>query len=152
MADALKKIVDPIKPRLPANSLKQTEIAITSYFCLCPVGHTLRDVLDREYWTHVCKKLRLYSRIEAVSESGEFDVDLRVIGVSDHWARVQLIREAPKLEVVSSNPKADAWHVRFVPTTQWGVYNDIGKKISDGHANKAEAEAKMAELLAELRI
>lgn len=50
------------------------------------------DLLEPEFWKHVSKSLRPYSRIEVVTDDGRFFAELLVLNAGDNWASVQELR------------------------------------------------------------
>jgi hypothetical protein len=50
-------------------------------------GTTIEDVLDPQYLAHLATGIELYSRIEVLIESGEWMLELLVMGVGRNWVK-----------------------------------------------------------------
>lgn len=53
-------------------------------------GVTVERILESDYWAYVAGKLQLHDRIEVRQETGEWILELIVVGSGKNWARVYL--------------------------------------------------------------
>jgi hypothetical protein len=133
-----------MKRTLPLQNRKQAGSVFLNFYVKVPLGHTLADLLEPYYWGNHAKNLRLYGVLTCIAEDGSFDVDLRVIALSDTWAKMRIIREwvLPEGETVADpSPARDRFEVNFTSEGKWRVLSkDNGKVLIKDLPNKSEAE------------
>lgn len=71
-------------------------------------GVSVEDVLDPMYWAHVAGKFNIHDRVEVRQETGEWILELIIVGVGKNWARMfvaaahelsKTVAEAPRVAI-----------------------------------------------------
>lgn len=68
---------------------KQREFLQNQYAIDAPIGTTMEDLLTREYWGHVARKLRRRDKIVVMTDDCRMYVELIVFAVGSNWAQVR---------------------------------------------------------------
>lgn len=72
-------------------------------------GTTVADVLDPQYWSHMAAEMLQYDRVEVLLETGEWMLELVVLGRDRNWAQVHVLHHH-QLEKVAADMPAAAKH------------------------------------------
>ena len=106
-------------------------------------GTTVEDVLEPSYWAHVASKFYDRDRIEVRLETGEWLLDLIVIGAGRNWLRVHLAARHDLAEAPNDMPASAIKHKAVYKGThkRWIVLRlSDSAEISSGHATKEMAD------------
>lgn len=94
MSEVLDKPVATAKPReesiLVDGRIGLAEHKRQDHVVDAEEGTTVERVMEPAYWSHVAAKLQMHDRIEVRQETGEWILDLIVVGVGRNWARMYL--------------------------------------------------------------
>lgn len=133
---------------LPIGKLvHQAEFDRAHWHLTVPNDVTIVDMLRPAFWQHYPNTLKSPALIDVMSEDGETDVQLRVMGSDVGMVNVRMraafqVRdgedggvEAPELPDVPTG-----YRVRFTPSRQYYVQLDMGGGVKDivsaNHANR----------------
>ena len=108
-------------------------------------GTTVSDVLDPVYWSHVSASMQPYDRIDVRLETGEWLLELIVMGVGRNWAKTFLAAKH-ELQPVDDAPPSVKHKVEWKgPHLKHCVIRLAdGEVIAKGMSEKTEAIAWMA--------
>jgi hypothetical protein len=107
-------------------------------------GTIVNDVLEPAYWAHVAQKLRPYDRIEVRVDSGEWLLELMVLGCDRNWARVHVLHRYELGPVEAELPAAQKHKVEWKgPQLKWCVIRVSDSEIIVRGLDKGQAFAEM---------
>lgn len=100
------------------------------------------ELMSHGFWVHIAKMVRPSDIIEVMPESGEWRMDLQVLGVDSYGVKVGLLSKHDWREI--ANDALDTgdmltirWRGRFA---QYGVVRkDTGEVVKDGFPSKEAA-------------
>jgi hypothetical protein len=127
--------------------LQRAEFERSVYVYQVPIGHTLENILDPDYWVH-CTHLGqfekpLLDQIEAIALDRSFYVVLLVEAVdpAKFWMKPRIIHTYWKDEPsVHPTGEAEAYEVKFNEAHKWRViHKPTGSIVSKMHETEAEA-------------
>jgi hypothetical protein len=109
-------------------------------------GTTVEDVLDPQYLAHLAPKIERYSRIEVLVESGEWMLDLLVMGVGRNWVKTRLLKKHELEPVAETLETAERYTVEYKGAhRKHAVIRKADQQvIQDGFPNRVEALAWLA--------
>lgn len=109
-------------------------------------GTKIEDVLDPQYWAHMAAQMQPYDRVEVRLETGEWLMELIVIGVGRNWAQVHLAHKHDLEEMADTIPAAVKHRVEWKgPQRKHCVIRIADSQIlQEGFSGKHEAYAWMA--------
>jgi hypothetical protein len=122
------------------------EYSRQAYHLTIPRKWSFQDCLNPEVWKFVTR-LRAGDFVTVVSETGDFDCDLRVVSADRGFAVMRVLREwhAPK-EAMKAKP-GDA-RTGFVPGEGWMLFDASGEAIAKFATEEAAKQALAAHLVA----
>ena len=136
----------------PVNGLSRSaEFVRTIHFAPIPAGVTLDMVLKPPFWAHHVNRLQVNDVIEAVSEDGSFDAELRVVAKAPGFARVRVLRvwqsdEAPAVVAPEGDMPVskDLPRIEFTKTRKFRLLGFDGSEVKTGIPSRGEAERELA--------
>ena len=102
--DAQPKRIEPVRFEL-------AEFGRSVYRAVTPLGDTIEDILQPDYWSHVWKRLRPLHRIEINPDDGSFYAELIVRSVQRNHVVVAAINFVELGEKIELPPEASAYRV-----------------------------------------
>lgn len=143
------------KINLPATYLELFETRCRRYFTFIPLGHSAEDLLQPEYWVHWAKRLRPNFFIDVVAEDGTFDGTLRVLQVSDTWAKcvwfVYNRRDGEARPDVDYSPKRTLFKIESSAKGWRIIEKESGTVIEKDLPHRSDAEAFLDQHLAKMK-
>ena len=128
--------------RKPTNL--EEDVVARKIWCVTPeVAVTVKDMLNPKYWAHVARMLRAGERIEAVPADRHYFAEFFVLGASDNWAQVILLRETVLIKD-NKQTTSGGYTVGWNATDKWRVTQD-GNVLTTGHDDKKAAEKWLKE-------
>lgn len=101
-------------------------------------GTTIQDVLNPAYWSHMSAQMQIYDHVEVRLETGEWILDLIVLGVGRNWATVHLAHKHDLQPVEDSMPSMQSLSVAWKgPQLKWVVI-----RLSDSEILQKNFESK----------
>lgn len=125
--------------------LKSAEYERNLWVVNAEYGTTIDDILNPMYWAHVAQKLKPYDRVEVRIDSGEWLLELMVLGCDRSWAKMHVLHSHQLAPVDEGLPQAARHKVEWKgPQHKWAVI-----RIADGEMifkglDKAAAFDQMA--------
>lgn len=153
---------------LPPKALAQgADFAFNRWFMQLPEGHTFEDLMQPTYLRHHVGKLRLWDVISVMAADGSFDLDVRVMSITNSSVS---LRERPFFEGAfdaaalkkAAERARTPIRVQMVPTGKdglpvvrvdhaeasgWRVLGLDRQPVSEGLADKAAADRAMHDYL-----
>lgn len=140
---------------LPPTYMALASYVTNSYFTLVPLGHTPDDLLVPSYWMHVARKLKPNYFIRVRAEDGSFDGELLVLQSSDTWAKcvwfVLNHREGAELASTDHTPQRDRFKLEATAKGWRVIEKDSGKTLAKDLPQRSDAEAFVADYIANLK-
>lgn len=134
----------PVKKQpISANALKGAAFEVLHHFILIPGEYDYEDILESSFWTHIAPRTKMYSVLTCVSDTGKFDVDLRVV---EHTGKAISVRPMRVAKFTDDDKRLyhiaeDAYEVRHIPNKGHGVRNKLsGEWLVQGKSTAAEAK------------
>lgn len=81
---AKKPAIDPTKTTHPPRLFQPKDQVVLSYHVIIPAGHTLEQIMDKNYFCHSAKRCKRHARIEYTAEDFSFSGELLVMSVDDN--------------------------------------------------------------------
>lgn len=133
------------KAKIPAPSLmgtiKESQYLIREYTIYIPAGHTPENLSEPTYWVHHAARLSIHDKIDCISETGQWEVTLRVVNKGNGWVKMRLLSgydAQGRDETVE--PLAAQFKTDFVPSAKHRViHKESGVVVSSGHPSKDAA-------------
>ena len=139
MSEDMKRAVVLIDQRL-----KLAEFERNTWVVNAEHGTTINDVLEPAYWAHVAQKFRPYDRVEVRVDSGEWMLELLVLGCDRSWARMHVLHRHELAEVEPEMPAAAKHRVEWKgPQLKWCVIRNADNEILFRGFDKAQAFAEL---------
>lgn len=137
MAEKRAVILD--EPRL-----KSAEYERSWWIVNAAEGTQVSDVLEPVYWSFIADRLRPYDRIEVRVDTGEWLLDLLVLGCDRAWARVAVLHKYDLGPVEAEMPAAQKHRIEWKgPQLKWCVIRNADSEIiAKGH-DKTQAFAEL---------
>lgn len=109
-------------------------------------GTTIEDVLDPQYLAHLATGIELYSRIEVLVESGEWMLELLVVGVGRNWVKTRLLQKHELQPVAETLETAARYKVEYKgPHHKFAVIRKADEQVvQGGFPNRNEANSWLA--------
>lgn len=125
--------------------MKSAEYERTTYVVNAAEGTSVGDVLEPGYWAHVAPMLRPYDRIEVRVDTGEWLLELLVLGCDRNWAQVFVLHKYDIEAVADEMPSAKKHKVEFKgPQLKYCVIRLADNEIIFKGMSKADAFSEMA--------
>jgi hypothetical protein len=155
-----------MKPLMPG-ALKRAEFQISHYLVTVPAGLPMSYVKAGEAWVHLREKIKSLDVVRCVAEDGSFDIDMSAVLREIHNADGSIARRELTWRVLRewrAGGEAAAAETAPGPVDDgarykigWGgpaqkhriVEASTGKVIASNFTSKDEAEAALANLMAE---
>jgi hypothetical protein len=108
-------------------------------------GTTIDDVLDPQYWAHMAAQMTPYDRVDVLLETGEWLLELLVLGVGRNWAQVRVLHHHELTKMAETMPAAQKHKVDWKgPQRKYAVIRISDSAIvQDGFGTRGEATAWM---------
>lgn len=112
-----------------------------------PVGVSVDDALDPEFWAHVGKKLRPLDTIRLQAADRTFIAETVVISAGPGFAKLKLLAKYELVADVAALEAEESGESAFTvkwdsPSTKWAVIRKSDKvKLRDGFATKEDAQS-----------
>lgn len=101
---------------LPADRLKLAESMVRYFHINVPPHHTPEDLAKETYWVHHARSLKMGDKLDCVSETGQWEVTLRVTAKGDTWARMRCLSVySAEGRDETSVPLAEQYAITFIP-------------------------------------
>lgn len=124
--------------------IKLAEFERQAFVANASEGTTVNDVLEPAYWSYVASKLKPYDRIEVRLDTGEWLLELLVLGCDRNWARVHLLHKHELGPVEADMPKAKKHRVEWKgPQLKWCVIRNSDDETIFKGLEKADAFGQM---------
>lgn len=124
--------------------MKLAEHERNVYVANAAEGTTVNDVLEPGFWSYVASRLRPYDRIEVRVDTGEWLLELVVLGCDRNWARVHVLQKYDLEPVETDMPKARKHRVEWKgPQLKWCVIRNSDSEIIFKGLEKADAYGQM---------
>jgi hypothetical protein len=91
VAASAKPVKPPEPPKLEDRFFYSCEQKQNAWFVISYKKHTLDDILRKDYWAYVARKLQPGNKIAVMSEDCRMYVELIVFGTGSNWAEVQVL-------------------------------------------------------------
>ena len=103
----------------------------------------IEDVLDPQYWAHMAAQMQQYARVEVLLETGEWMLDLIVLGLGRNWAQVHLLHRHDLERPAEALPAAAKHTIDWKgPQRKFAVIRiSDNQLIQEGFGTRAEAAA-----------
>jgi hypothetical protein len=108
-------------------------------------GTTIQDVMGPSYWAHKAAELTPYDHIEVRLETGEWMLELVVLGCGRNWARVHVLHKHDLEPIEAELPAAQKHMVKWKgPELKWCVIRlSDSEVIFKGIADKSTANGQL---------
>lgn len=138
------------KPAILPSAIKGHDYQIDHRVVIVPGEYDFEDLLKPETWAHYAPRAKINSVLTCISDTGKFDVDLRVVEATGRAISVRPIRVMmykPEEEKMYQLPE-DQFEIRHLPNKGHGARNKFdGTWLFQGKATALEArEALKAHL------
>lgn len=134
--------------KLTSNLMQQAEFARNVFHVKAPVGITIEDITNPEFFSHVAARLHSGDRIELVAEDLSFFMEVIVLDARANYARVSILRQVAIAAPVAAGPASDTYTIKWGSAeAKFRVIRKSDKVVmKEGFASKADAEGYAAEL------
>jgi len=140
-------------PELFGARVQYSETARNSFFITIPAETPIDAVLQPAYWKHVSKKFSPYTRIEVVTDDGEYFAELLVLNAGDNWAVVKKLsyHDLNNVADIKEAEKHNGLELKYRgPHYKWCVMrknpeNNQMDVIKEGFDRKEEAARELAQ-------
>ncbi len=146
-----KSKLTPIKStrKLHVSHFQVAEFARQAWHVIPVSADTIEDTLRPEYWAHICARVSINDKIEAIWDDGTKYVEYKVLNKGDSWLKVAIINQADFAENSGAEPEAEAakHEVKWGgPHLKWMVVRiSDGQRLTTDHASRDSAERWLVE-------
>lgn len=105
-------------------------------------GTTVDDMLKPEFWAHVAKQLRQYSKIKVLPDDGSYYAELLVQSAGNVWAKCVVLHHVEFTARQPSAAEAPSHTIEYAgPHHKWRVVSNAGDRpvVSKEHASREDA-------------
>lgn len=138
--------IPPAPKRLGQKGFMAADFA-QPVWVVTPDGETtFEDVLTREFWAHVARKLTPDAIILVKPEKRDYFAELIVDAAGPNWAKVEVLRHVQR-DSDAGESQSGEFVVKWIsPPLKYGVVRrSTGERVSEGHAKKSDAWTWLAE-------
>ena len=139
-----KSVVKAVRaPMMHPSRMQPAEYNRQDFVANAEVAHTVDDLLQPGYWSHMAAQLNAYDHIEVRADDGSWLVELLVTEVGKNYAKV-IIRHKYDLVNVTEAPVLSEQHkIEFKGPQKKHVVIRVsdGQSIKEGISKREEAEA-----------
>lgn len=146
IATAAPTAIPPAPKRLAHKAFMGAEFS-QPIWVVTPDGETtFEDVLTREYWAHVARKLTPDAIILVKPEKRDYFAELIVDAAGSNWASVEVLRKVDR-SGDAEDIRSDEFAVKWMgPAVKFCVIRrSTGERVSQDHGKKQDAWAWLAE-------
>ena len=126
-------------PQLQEARMAQAEFQRNVWSITVADDVTVEDMLEPEFWAHVCTKLQRGDHIEANPKDLNWYAEFIVLGKDKLWAKVIQKGETLFLFNPTEGSPDPKFTVKFNPRKQWRVLRDADV-MSEDHPSKEAAQ------------
>lgn len=142
-AAAAKAAAPPEPARLEERFFHSREIKQNEWYAIAYSGLALADILKREYWANLTRKLKQGDKIVVVSEDMRLYVELIVFAVGSNWAHVEVLGAPIMVNAELNSLRADYEIRNLGLIKKWSIIrSEDGREIkADGTLHSFEQAA-----------
>lgn len=148
-ASAAPSSIPHAPKKLPQSAFKGAEFVQSTWVALPPADTSFEDLLKREYWAHIARKLVPDAEIIVKPESRDYWAHLIVNAVGPNWASVEVLKYKERGGDETAAHRSDDFVVKWVSPADGVKFCVIRKsdneRVSQGHLKEADAWRWLAE-------
>ena len=140
---ALKVVKAVRAPMMHPSRMLTAEYSRQDFVANAEVAHTVEDLLQPSYWSHMASQLNAYDHIEVRSDDGSWLVELLVTEVGKNYAKVIIRHKYDLVGAVEPSAVSATHEVKFMGPQKKHVVIRLsdGQSIKEGISKRDEAEA-----------
>lgn len=134
-------------PMMHPSRMLTAEYSRQDFVANAEVAHTVEDLLQPSYWSHMASQLNAYDHIEVRADDGSWVVELLVTEVGKNYAKVIVRHKYDLVGALEPAAISVAHEVKFMGPQKKHVVIRLsdGQSIKEGISKREEAEAWLKE-------
>lgn len=150
---AVKEVVaKDIYPEFQQHRMQLAETQRIIYQAVVDPKVKRADLQKPEFWKHVARKLQPYTRLEVVTDDGQYFCELLVLNAGHNWAAVKELRYIEldsKTDVIKQSSAMDQYEIAWKGPIHKHVVlrKEDGEIVKSQMGTRKEAETFLSEYI-----
>lgn len=145
----MSAVIKHLYPDFQPTRLKLAEHMRVIYHATVEPSVKREDLVKSEFWKHVAPKLQPYTRIEVVTDDGQYYVELMVLASGRNWATVKEINfvDLSGQDKITDTHQDDFFVKHNGPHDKWCIFRRSDNEKIQSKMEKDQANTALVEYL-----